>query len=109
MDEKNENAPKTLNPSMQWIWSLWGYSYAHQFTSFPPISNERREAYLAISGILSNLTNRRRSILPIHPAFTPYFRVLSRIASLRFVTFFISAYSPILEVSGSLKLMPSAN
>ncbi len=106
MDEKNESAPKTLNPPMQWNWSLWGYSYAHQFTSFPPISNELREAYLAIFGIVSNLTNRRRSILPIPPTFTPYFRVLSKITSLRFVTFFISAYSPTLVVSGSLKLKP---
>jgi len=91
---------------MQWIWSLWGYSYAHQFTSFPPISNELWEAYLAILGIVSNLTNRRRSILPIHPAFTPYYRVLSKITSLRFVTFFISAYIPELDASGSLKLTP---
>lgn len=106
MDEKNESAPKTLNPPMQWIWSLWGYSYAYQFTSFPPISNELREAYLAILGIVSNLTNRRRSILPIHPTFTPYCRVLSKIASLRFVTFFISAYIPELDASGSLKLTP---
>lgn len=68
MDDKNESAPKTLDPPMQWIWSLWGYNYAHQFTSFPPISSELREAYLAIFGIVSNLSNRRRSILPIHPA-----------------------------------------
>ncbi len=106
MDVKNESAPKTLDPPMQWIWSLWGYNYAHQFTSFPPISNELRKAYLAIFGTVSNLTNRRRSILPIHPASPPYFRVLSRIASLRFVTFFISAYIPKLDVSGSLKFTP---
>lgn len=91
---------------MQWIWSLWGYIYAHQFTSFPRISNELREAYLAFFGTFPNLTNRRRSILPIHPAFTPYYKILSKITSLRFATFFISAYSPILVVSGSLKLTP---
>lgn len=106
MDEKNESAPKTLNPPSSVIWSLWGYSYAHQFTSFPPICNELREAYLAFFGTFPNLTNRRRSILPIHPAFTPYFRVLSKITSLRFVTFSISAYSPVLDVSGSLKFTP---
>lgn len=82
------------------------YAYKIKLTSFPPISNEPGEAYSAILGTVSILTNRRRSILPIHPAFTRYFRVLSEITSLRFVTFFISAYSPILDVSGSLKLTP---
>lgn len=68
MDEKNESAQKTPNPRKQWIWSfLWAYSYAHKFTNFPPISNELREAYLAIIETVSNLTNRKRSILPNSP------------------------------------------
>lgn len=71
MDDKNENAPKTPNPRMQWIGSFYGtYSYAHKFTNFPLISNELKEAYLAIVETVSNLTNRRRSIPPIPPAIT---------------------------------------
>lgn len=90
MYEKYESAPKTLNPPMQWNWSHWGYSYAHQFTSFPPISNELREAYLAIFGTFPNLTNLRRSILPIYPAITPYWSILSKnsFTEIRYIFYF---------------------
>lgn len=104
---KRMKAPQRLQTHLCSGFGVFGAtSYTHLFTSFPPISNELREAYLAFFGTFPNLTNRRRSILPIYPAFPLYYRVLSKIASLRFVTFFISAYIPELDVSGSLKLTP---